>query len=275
MPSRLLSRLLTGAGVLSGVSLFDAFGIEPRTVLVTEHIVPLSGLPSALDGVRIASVTDTHLPRNRPAVDDALRQLEQIRPDLILLVGDICERPRDEGALTAFLGAVSALAPTVGILGNWEYSRGLVQSGGAARAYRAAGVPLLVNHHLQIPIAGSALEVIGLDDPVKGKPDPVAAMNGADSNLPQIWLVHAPGFVDQLPRAGAAPRLILAGHTHGGQVCLPTGPVVLPAGSGRYVAGWYETAAGPLYVSRGVGTSSISARFFCPPELPVFTLTVR
>jgi predicted MPP superfamily phosphohydrolase len=275
MPSRLLSRLLAGAGFLSGVSLLDAFGVEPRTVLVTEHQVALPALPSALEGVRIAAVTDTHLPRNRRVVDDALLQLEQIRPDLIVLVGDICERPRGEGALTAFLGAVSALAPAVGVLGNWEYSRGLVQGGGAARAYAAAGIPLLINQHLKIPIRGSALEVIGLDDAVKGRPNPAAAMNGADPDVPQIWLLHAPGFVDRLPPASGAARLILAGHTHGGQVCLPTGPVVLPECTGRYVAGWYQTPAGPIYVSRGVGTSSISARFFCPPELPVFTLTVR
>ena len=66
--------------------------------------------------------------------------------------------------------------------------------------------------------------------------------------------------------------MILSGHTHGGQIRLPGLTLYTPPGSGRYVSGWYRDTLAPLYVSRGIGTATIRMRFFCPPELPVFTL---
>jgi predicted MPP superfamily phosphohydrolase len=66
--------------------------------------------------------------------------------------------------------------------------------------------------------------------------------------------------------------LCLAGHTHGGQIRAGSLAPFVPPGSGRFVAGWYETEMGPLYVSRGTGTSIVPARFCCRPELPVFEL---
>jgi len=71
------------------------------------------------------------------------------------------------------------------------------------------------------------------------------------------------------------PAAILAGHTHGGQIRLPFYTPYVPYGSGRFVAGWYKDTVAPLYVARGVGTVGIHARLFCPPELPVFTLSAR
>jgi predicted MPP superfamily phosphohydrolase len=62
------------------------------------------------------------------------------------------------------------------------------------------------------------------------------------------------------------------GHTHGGQIRLPPIPAVTPPGSGRFVAGWYRDTFAPMYVSRGIGTTEIRARFLCPPEAPLFTL---
>ena len=272
-PKPMSRRLLLGGGALAAAAALDAFAVEPRTVLLTRRRVAVPGLPPELDGIRIASVTDTHLPRNRAAVADTLRHLERERPDLTVLVGDLCERRRGEGDLAAFAGAVAALGPAAAVLGNWEYAGGVVESGAAHRAYRRAGIPLLVNRSVRVPLRGSALELIGLDDPLEGRPDPEAAAARAAPDLPWIWLVHAPAFVDRLTRETAGPAaLLLAGHTHGGQVCLPTGPIYLPAGSGRYAAGPFDTPAGHLYVSRGVGTSGIPARFFCPPELPILTL---
>ncbi len=86
-------------------------------------------------------------------------------------------------------------------------------------------------------------------------------------------MIHAPGYVDGVPRDLASrPAAILAGHTHGGQVRLPFYTPYTPTGSGRFVAGWYRDTVAPLYVARGIGTIVIPARFFCPPELPIFTL---
>jgi hypothetical protein len=66
--------------------------------------------------------------------------------------------------------------------------------------------------------------------------------------------------------------IMLAGHTHGGQVRIPLLPPVKPVGAGRFLEGWYRDTFAPLYVSRGVGTTGIPVRFRCPAELPIFTL---
>jgi predicted MPP superfamily phosphohydrolase len=88
---------------------------------------------------------------------------------------------------------------------------------------------------------------------------------------------HSPGFFAAKSTGAALPDkafdLCLSGHTHGGQITLfgwAFGP--LPPGSGPFVAGQYETAACPLYVSRGLGTSVLPLRLFARPEIAVFDL---
>ena len=72
--------------------------------------------------------------------------------------------------------------------------------------------------------------------------------------------------------AGRVP-LVLAGHTHGGQVRLPLIPTLwLPRGSGHFLAGWYAERGSRMYVSRGIGTSVLPIRFRCPPELSIITV---
>jgi predicted MPP superfamily phosphohydrolase len=122
-------------------------------------------------------------------------------------------------------------------------------------------------------VGSAQLTVVGIDDPVAGEPDVAAAVRGLGAADPAIWVLHAPGFVDGVPRGRfPSPAAILTGHTHGGQIRLPFYTPYTPPGSGRFVAGWYRDTLAPLYVSRGIGTVGLPARFWCPPELPIFTL---
>jgi predicted MPP superfamily phosphohydrolase len=87
------------------------------------------------------------------------------------------------------------------------------------------------------------------------------------------WGDRLPEFFDSL---ASRIDLAFAGHTHGGQVRVPGfGPLWLPAGSGRFVAAWYTAANARMYVSRGVGTSILAARFACAPEVALVTLQPR
>ena len=130
-----------------------------------------------------------------------------------------------------------------------------------------------MNQSKTVDVAGVPLTLVGLDDPVSGHPDLVEARKRVVRNSTELWLVHAPGIVDSLSgSAPAPPALVLAGHTHGGQIRLPFLPPVKPTGAGRFLEGWYRDTFAPLYVTRGVGTTGIPARFRCPAELPVFTL---
>ena len=264
-------QFVAGVGAAGMAVAVDAFGFEPHRVLLSRHEVRIVGLPSGLDGLRIAQVSDVHFPGNRIAARAALDLLNQEHPDIVLLTGDMTESLGALDEVRTFAGEARGSLATVALLGNWEYRVGAV--GSLARdAYRSAGVDLLVNQSRTVDVGGVPLTLVGLDDPVSGIPDLSTARKGVVQGSTEIWLVHAPGIVDKLSRDNHAPALLVAGHTHGGQIRIPLMPPVKPTGAGRFLEGWYYDTLAPLYVSRGVGTTGIPARFRCPADLPVFTL---
>ena len=240
-------------------------------MLLSRHDVRVPGLPSSLRGLRIAQVTDVHFPGNRIAARAALAHLQRERPEIVVLNGDMTESASAGGEVREFAAAARGTIATVAVLGNWEYRVGIV--GEAARSlYAGTGVRLLINETAVIKVGGAGLAVVGLDDVLSGHPDISTARNGV-ADAVEIWLVHEPNFADQIPSSiEVKPALLLAGHTHGGQIRLPFLPPITPVGAGRFLEGWYRDTPAPLYVSRGIGTTTIPARFRCPAELPVFTL---
>lgn len=265
-------RFLAGIGAAAAAVGADAFGFEAHRVLLSRHDVGIAGLPSALDGLRIAQVSDVHFPGNQIAARAALEHLHNENPDIVLLTGDMTESQQAMKHVRSFAAEARGSLATVAILGNWEHSVGAV--GHLARdSYRAAGVDLLVNGSRVVDVGGAPLTLVGLDDPVVGSPDISVARKGVAPGTTEIWLVHAPGIASALPEiTSARPALLLAGHTHGGQIRIPLLPPVRANGAGRFLEGWYYDTFAPLYVSRGIGTTGIPARFRCPAELPVFTL---
>ncbi len=273
--SRTLTRrrflLGAGAGIAAAALAGDMFAVEPRRVLVSRHDIPIAGLPASLDGLRIAHVSDVHLPANRAAAEATLRHLAAERAEIVVLTGDICETAAAGDALADFTRRARGALATVATLGNWEYRGGLDQ-GVADRVYASVGVRLLTNANLAVDVGGASLTLVGIDDLRTGAPNVRAALPQRPDGV-QIWLTHSPELADRLPSdLPSRPAAILAGHTHGGQIRIPGLPVYTPVGSGRFVAGWYRDTFAPLYVSRGIGTADIRARLFCPPELPIFTL---
>jgi uncharacterized protein len=260
-------------GVLGAAALGDGFLIEPAAIRVSRHDLTMPGLAPELENLRIACLSDVHLHDGVPrAAAAALEQLARERPDVVVLIGDICNRRSDLATLTAWARDARGARATFATLGNWEHDAGIDRAT-AERAYGQVGVELLYNSSARVGVGPSALTIVGIDDPVLGEPDVAAAVRGVDAADPNLWLVHAPGYVDGLQRDRfPRPAAILAGHTHGGQVRLPFYTPYTPSGSGRFVAGWYRDTLAPLYVTRGIGTVLVNARLFCPPEMAVFTL---
>jgi uncharacterized protein len=265
-------RFLAGLGAAGAAIGADAFGLEAHRVLVTRHDVLVPGLPSGMAGLRIAQVTDVHLPGNQLAARAALEHIYRERPELVLLNGDMTETARAMTEVRDFAANARGTLGTLATLGNWEYRAGAI--GATARdAYRQAGVDLLINQSKTLDVGGALLALVGLDDALLGSPDLTQARSGVRPGCIEIWMAHEPIFADRLPAGISPPPLmLLAGHTHGGQIRLPFLPPVKPLGAGRFLEGWYRDTLAPLYVSRGVGTTGIPARFRCPAELPIFTL---
>jgi predicted MPP superfamily phosphohydrolase len=263
--------LALGAAAL----LFLLYGtlIEPAWIEVTRHEAEFEHLPPEFDGLVLAHLSDLHLHRYGGRERHALALLGQAKPDLIAITGDFDLEDEERGPVRQFLLGLRALKPTFGIwavLGTHDHRNS--DDAEAARTFlTTAGVALLVNEWGRIGKGFDTLSVVGLDDAYTGRDDLDKALDGLRRTPFALLLTHSP---EVFFRADLARfDLVLAGHTHGGQVRLPwIGALWLPHGSEFYDAGWFSGQSAKMYVTRGIGTSKLPIRFLCRPEIALITL---
>ena len=266
-------QFLAAAGAAAGAALAaDAFLIEPGRIELTRHDVPVPRLPPSLVGLRILQVSDLHLPACRGHAEEVAGLLSAERPEIVLHTGDAVETLDGVPVLAELAPALRGSVATAAVFGNWEHRDERVVRA-ATSAWERAGVPLLGNGHVGVRVGDAALALVGLADLLMARPDLETARRGLAEEAVELWFGHEPELADRLPATVPRPALLACGHTHGGQIRLPGIAPFTPVGSGRYVAGWYHDSAVPLYVSRGIGTAEVRARFRCRPELPVFRLS--
>ena len=228
-------------------------------------------LPSAFDGLRIAQVADVHagvfMPPERLARVRSL--VEALSPDLVVFTGDQLDRRHvDADFFVHGFAGINAPLGAFGILGNHDHLSGPKL---ALAAMEAVGVTPLVNQSATLERGASRVLLAGVDDldaaPGWG-PDFAAAHRGeADF---RILLCHQPNGWRAGRAAGA--NVTLAGHTHGGQIAVPSRGLNLARLSTPYIAGAYQKAGELLYVSRGIGVGAVPLRFGVPPEVDLITL---
>jgi predicted MPP superfamily phosphohydrolase len=167
--------------------------------------------------------------------------------------------------------ALSALDPPLGtyaVLGNHDHWDGAPE---VREALLARSIPVLENEHRIVTRNGARLCIAGIEELWEGAPDVAAALAGVDAGVPRIVISHNPDLVDAL---GDEPRvdLVLAGHTHGGQIVLPwLGPLLVPARR-EHASGLVRTPHAWLYVTRGLGVITPPARLGCRPEIAILEL---
>jgi len=267
--------LVAGGALTAGI---DGLCLTPFKLDVTHHRFgapaptggPATGVrpaPAESRRLRIAHVSDLHLHRVGPLEERVLEALHNLAPDLLVITGDSLSAARGEGPLVDFLAACPDVPHRLAILGNWEISSGVPVE--RLRAHHEQhGFDLLVNRSVRVALGDRSMRITGFDDFRQGHPDPVAAFAGEEPCDFHLVLAHCPVHRDKLALPPEHPAdLVLSGHTHGGQVA-PGGVALLtPPGSGRYVAGWYRDGGPPLFVSRGIGTSTVPIRIGSVPEL--------
>jgi hypothetical protein len=266
-------RLLTAGGAIAvGVPVacgIDGLFITPRRLHTSDHLVA-SRAPRADTILRLLQVSDLHLHRIGHLETRLLEALHDSPADVIVFTGDMLDRRVDLWQLETFLRECPTGPRRFAILGNWEYGAGVPREA-LERLYDSHGIELLVNRSVELSAAGTRVRITGLDDLRAGTPDMAAALHDATPTPNHLLLAHCPLSRDVVTMPGSHPvDLVLAGHTHGGQVAPFGVALTLPAGSGRYVAGWYRDAGPPMYVSRGIGTSLIPVRLGATPELVRF-----
>lgn len=240
----------------------DAFVIEPDNIQVTQYTIH-AGIPETL---KIADLSDLHTRGVGRPERKVLAILAAEKPDVIIITGDTLADPF--GDYEDCMKLYKQMHAPVGVWfvrGNWENWHPIRHE---RPFYRRAGVNLLVNQNHEL---APGVWLIGLDDPFSGRANLNEAMRGVPADAYKIAAFHAPYFFQTI--AGKV-NLVLAGHTHGGQVHVPfIKPFWLPEGSGPYLEGWYELNGSRMYVNRGIGMSEIPARFLCRPEVTFITLT--
>jgi uncharacterized protein len=268
--------LATIALIIAGLALW-AFVIEPSRLVLHEETIQVANWPKELSGLRIAVLSDIHT--GGPFIDEKklhkiVELTNQQNPDLVVLLGDYMSpnswhSHRVEPEVTAAaLKSFKAPLGVYAVLGNhdWWYDGIKVR-----RAFEQNGIRVLDDEVAEIKWKDTSFWLVGLAD-LWTRPqhvDETFAKVPAGSAM--IAITHNPDVFPSVPRSA---QLVLAGHTHGGQVNIPLiGAPVTPSNFGdKYTAGHLFENDHHLFVTTGIGTSIFPVRFRVPPEIVILTV---
>lgn len=236
---------------------------------VTHNDVHSAHLPKAFDGYRILHLSDLHIDLDSDFASTLSETVENLEYDLCVLTGDY--RFLTSGSTDASMAGMAQLRQSLrgdayAVLGNHDSICTVAE-------LEDAGYHLLLNESVQLQRGAESIALIGVDDPHFFRADNLEkACEGVANDEYSILLVHSPELYKQA--AYADLDLLLCGHTHGGQFCLPGGfPLMVNAECPRALCrgSWiYDKLQG--YTSVSCGASIVPARFNCSPEVTIHTL---
>ncbi len=238
-------------------------------VIVRRNVIAFPDLPQAFHGFTILHLSDLHADGSNPAMQRVLQLVEGLQYDICCLTGDY--RAGTTGSCAPALDGMAKLVahltqPVFAVLGNHDaltMIQGLEQ----------LGIKLLLNESDPIHRGEDRIFLAGIDDAHFFRTGDIAR---AASRIPagefSVLLSHTPEVFRQAEQAQF--KLMLSGHTHGGQICLPGSiPIILDAELPRaFGAGAWRHGRMHGYTSAGAGTSVVPVRFNCPPEITLHEL---
>ncbi len=238
-------------------------------VLLRHNKVKLALLPPLFDGFTILHISDMHVDMNPGAMRQLRELLPGLRYDICVLTGDF--RAQTYGPFDATLDGLAQVrerlaGPVYGVLGNHDSIR-------MVPGMEAMGIRMLLNEAETITRAEQRIHLAGIDDAHFFRVDNIEkAASAIPHDECSILLSHTPEIYRQA--ANADFDLLLSGHTHGGQICLPGSiPITLDSKLPRHLGSgaWtYKRMAG--YTSVGAGSSIVAVRLNCPPEITLHRL---
>lgn len=272
-------RLVAAVALLVVPLLLAAWSVfvEPRLLVVHEVSVATWRWPEGQPPLRIVALADLHLGApfiDRAKIETIVAQVNALRPDVIVLLGDyvahgaIGVRRIDFAEAVPALSGLRARDGVFAVLGNhdrWESGPRI------GMLLRQAGVTVLEEDAAQV--AGPApYWIAGIGDDTTRQPDPLGTVARIPTPDPVIAITHDPAVFADMPDRVA---LTLAGHTHGGQVYLPfVGALITPGRApGSWAYGHTVDGGRDMVVTAGIGTSILPIRFNMPPEILLVTLS--
>jgi predicted MPP superfamily phosphohydrolase len=260
-----------GAAVATPAAVWYAHVYEPQDVEVVRHSVAIPNLPARLDGLKAVQLSDLHLLTVREVHLRTIELVRQLAPDVIFLTGDLVD---ELAAISHLLDLLAGIEPPLGIVaipGNWDNSASAVPTLRKALPQRRGRMLVNQSHQLE-----SGLWVVGVDDPASWRDDLYAAARGLPAKAGRILLAHSPDIVhsqDFWVHPELKFGIVLAGHTHGGQINLPllNGAWLHSGLAGEYTQGFFDVYGSSMYVNRGIGTTTMNIRIAARPEITLFT----
>lgn len=262
------------AGLIGGASLIalDAFFLEKYFIERKEYFL---GKATKSDyDLRVIQLTDLHLQKLNAQLKSVAEAINLLKPDLIVFTGDSVDEAKKLYVLDEFLKLIDKSIIKTAILGNWEYW-GKVNLLDLKAIYNAHNCDLLVNESVQYFIKNHTISISGVDDLIAGNANITSTFKNYKKSDYHLILNHCPACTSEIIKQSEKEYkadFILSGHTHGGQFNLFGFAPFLPQGCGPYISGWYRESDTALYVSKGIGTSVIPARFMARAEYTMFHL---
>lgn len=237
-----------------GLAVAEAKYVEPEWLKVTH--LKLNKGPNPF---KVVHLTDIHYKGNRAYLEKVVEKINTLEADYVLFTGDLIEEASYLEEAVDILESIKP--PIIAVAGNHDHWSGATMPQ-FRKKFASIGAAWLEDQ--AVTLKGGKLTIYG--DSCLRRPSLQPTGEGTE-----ILLMHYPGRVDFLK--GMKYSLMLAGHSHGGQVRIPLyGPIVLPAGVGKYDLGLFETESGPLYVSAGIGWFYMNFRFNCRPEIALIEI---
>ncbi len=261
---------------LIGTAAYSYF-IEPRRLIVNEQNLKIPHWSKNLDGFKIVAVSDIHGGSN-DVTEEKIRRLVELvnaqNPDLIVLLGDFVSQIHiKDGALkmpsetiAANLKGLRAKFGVYAVIGNhdWYYNEKKM-----TKEFADVGIEVLENTVRQIKVGDETINLWGIEDYWKNRRVPLEAFEQISDKQNIVAFTHNP---DSLLKAPGEISLMLAGHTHGGQIKFPFFRAIAWVNDPRLMAGFIEIDGKRVFVTTGVGTTGPPIRFNVPPEIAVLNL---
>lgn len=262
------------AAVLAAVALILLAARLDADIDITQITYADDAVPSGFVGFRIMQVSDLHGEVFGAGESELIEAAEEIRPDIIVITGDLLKSHRPDGdPAMDFVAAAVRICPVYFVAGNHENYGDYEET---SESLAAAGAAVLDNRSVILEKGADSIVLTGIQDlnffGSKGELREVLLPLAAPDSF-SILLAHRPDFIAAYEEAGY--DLVFTGHTHGGQVRIPGVGAIYVPGQGffpKYDGGVYKVGGTTMVVSRGLGSSVIPLRLFDPPEVVVVTL---
>lgn len=253
--------------------------IEPNLLTTNDYRITENSLPDSFDGVKIVHFSDVHygtgFTENR--LKKLTNEINSLKPDIVVFTGDLIDQKyqtteSDIKNIVKYLNKIEANLGKYAVIGNHDFYNEDFEN----IMYDSEFIILKNNYDTVYNRTNQPIVIYGLDNITYGIPKPEIFNDKEINDIKyKIVLLHEPDYTNEFVN-NYDINLVLAGHSHNGQVKLPViKPFYLPNGSKEYYNGYYKLNNTDLYVSNGVGNSIYDFRLFTPPSINLYRLNTN